>query len=634
MKKRIMAMLMTAILVIASVPFTAFAEEMPAEVLGGEVMEAVAAEAAEAEAIPAAAGEEAVVVEETDEETDTLLVGTVDISTWEKLNAAIAATPGSRATPAETATTFTLTKELKATDTDGSLIIGDGKNIILDLNGYSLDRCLTGKEAVANGTVIYVKYGASLTLKGEGGVVTGGNTTSGGGGIYVVSHGNLTMKDVWITGNKATYSGGIYCEAGSEFHMEGGRINGNTIILNSNTDYGAGVFFQGSPTTAGQMFVGGDAIIINNKKIVNGVERIENVFTPVKLTIGNGTNGAPVPVETMSVGITFGSLSKGQKVQFTNNASSGDEKYFKPDNGALKVAYNSEDGGYLELQYPKLTIDSDKSTYNVGEQIKLTFKTNFVDAGTEIIVTDGTGTMKVSVKEDGTAAITVNAVTAGSFNYKAFIEDTELEDNVFVTVKANAGHTVTFETNGGTPVPEKQQVIENGKAARPQKDPAKDGYEFAGWYADEGCTNPYKFNEPVTSDIKIFAKWTKKPGPKPDPTPSSDDSEPLFTGNWGNPVKNGRWTQDANGIWSYTSTETFRNTWGYIANPYAQEGQHQADWFLFDQYGHMLIGWQLKNGKWYYLNPTKDGTLGACLLGPGKTPDGYEIDASGAWTGR
>ena len=123
-------------------------------------------------------------------------------------------------------------------------------------------------------------------------------------------------------------------------------------------------------------------------------------------------------------------------------------------------------------------------------------------------------------------------------------------------------------------------------------------------------------------------------GPKPDPTPSSDDSEPLFTGNWGNPVKNGRWTQDANGIWSYTSTETFRNTWGYIANPYAQEGQHQADWFLFDQYGHMLIGWQLKNGKWYYLNPTKDGTLGACLLGPGKTPDGYEIDASGAWTGR
>ena len=48
----------------------------------------------------------------------------------------------------------------------------------------------------------------------------------------------------------------------------------------------------------------------------------------------------------------------------------------------------------------------------------------------------------------------------------------------------------------------------------------------------------------------------------------------------------------------------------------------------------MLTGWQFISGKWYYLNPSKDGTLGACLIGPGKTPDGYEIDAGGAWTGR
>ena len=123
-------------------------------------------------------------------------------------------------------------------------------------------------------------------------------------------------------------------------------------------------------------------------------------------------------------------------------------------------------------------------------------------------------------------------------------------------------------------------------------------------------------------------------GPKPDPTPSSDDSEPLFTGTWNNPVKNGAWKQDANGIWSYTTTQVFRNTWGYIENPYAGAGQNKADWFLFDQYGHMLTGWQFINGKWYYLNPTKDGTLGACFIGPGKTPDGWEIDETGAWTGR
>ena len=111
---------------------------------------------------------------------------------------------------------------------------------------------------------------------------------------------------------------------------------------------------------------------------------------------------------------------------------------------------------------------------------------------------------------------------------------------------------------------------------------------------------------------------------------SSEKSEPLFTGTWNNPVKGGAWTQDAHGIWHYATSQTFRNTWGYIFNPYAKEGQHTSDWFWFDAKGNMLTGWQFINGKWYYLNPNKDGTLGACQLG-GVTPDGWTVDESGAW---
>lgn len=111
---------------------------------------------------------------------------------------------------------------------------------------------------------------------------------------------------------------------------------------------------------------------------------------------------------------------------------------------------------------------------------------------------------------------------------------------------------------------------------------------------------------------------------------SSEKSEPLFTGTWNNPVKGGAWTQDTHGIWHYATSQTFRNTWGYIFNPYAKEGQHTSDWFWFDAKGNMLTGWQFINGKWYYLNPNKDGTLGACQLG-GVTPDGWTVDANGAW---
>ena len=130
---------------------------------------------------------------------------------------------------------------------------------------------------------------------------------------------------------------------------------------------------------------------------------------------------------------------------------------------------------------------------------------------------------------------------------------------------------------------------------------------------------------------KITVRAASSPTPVYADTDRSDTSEsPLYTGTWNEPVKNGTWSQDAHGVWHYTSSEIFRNTWGYIVNPYAKEGQHTADWFWFDRQGNMLTGWQFINGKWYYLNPTKDGTLGACQLG-GVTPDGWTVDANGAW---
>ena len=51
----------------------------------------------------------------------------------------------------------------------------------------------------------------------------------------------------------------------------------------------------------------------------------------------------------------------------------------------------------------------------------------------------------------------------------------------------------------------------------------------------------------------------------------------------------------------------------------------------------MMTGWQWIKGsdgitRCYYLNPVSDNTLGACFMGPGTTPDGYTVDASGAWT--
>ena len=477
MKKRMMTMLMTAILVIASIPFTAFAEEMPAEVLGGEVMEAVAAEAAEAEAIPAAAGEEA---EAAEPAADAELLGAdpVTVKNYQELKDAA----GKAVEGVET----TIVLEDSIEDMTSSLAIDAGRIIILDLHGYSLNRGLAEKEAQADGNVITLNYGASLTLRDSvgGGMVTGGNSIGGGGGIYVGPRATFTMEGGWIFGNKTkSYGAGVYVVSGTEAEvvLKSGKVIGNESYV-SDKYSGAGVHFMGNVGSGGRLYVGGDAVVGNNVRIKDGEKITSNAWLADKLTIGTGENDVPKPTKDMSIGVAFTSAPQpGQEVQFTENASSGDEQYFIPDNGELKVAYNS--AGYLTLQKPALSMKSDKTTYNIGEQIKLTFEAKFVEKGKKIVVTEGPkNTWKVPVKDDGTAAITVNAVTAGSFNYKASVEDTELSANVWVTVTdaPKTYHTVKFNTFGGTPVPETQAVLENGKAARPQKDPAKDGYEFAG----------------------------------------------------------------------------------------------------------------------------------------------------------
>ena len=38
--------------------------------------------------------------------------------------------------------------------------------------------------------------------------------------------------------------------------------------------------------------------------------------------------------------------------------------------------------------------------------------------------------------------------------------------------------------------------------------PQAEGYTFGGWYKEAGCTNAWDFDEAVTSDVTLYAKWT------------------------------------------------------------------------------------------------------------------------------
>ena len=140
------------------------------------------------------------------------------------------------------ATFIELSCDITATPGDGPLTIPSGMTLVIDLNGFTLDRALT--EPTADGSVIKVASGGMLTLRdsADTGMVTGGNTTGNGGGVCVESGGALTLTNtVHICYNQAAGNGGgVYVNNGSL------RISTSVISENICGGNGGGVYAEGS----------------------------------------------------------------------------------------------------------------------------------------------------------------------------------------------------------------------------------------------------------------------------------------------------------------------------------------------------------------------------------------------------
>ena len=67
-------------------------------------------------------------------------------------------------------------------------------------------------------------------------------------------------------------------------------------------------------------------------------------------------------------------------------------------------------------------------------------------------------------------------------------------------------YTVSFETDGGTPVPSTKKIEEGSIASAPNINPTKVGYAFVYWYL-EGSTTAYNFQSPIKNDLILHAKW-------------------------------------------------------------------------------------------------------------------------------
>ncbi len=92
-------------------------------------------------------------------------------------------------------------------------------------------------------------------------------------------------------------------------------------------------------------------------------------------------------------------------------------------------------------------------------------------------------------------------------NATAYDFNTPVTENITLTAKWNINkYTVTFNTDGGTPVPPAQEV-EYGLTATEPAAPKKTGYTFDGWYLGD---EKYDFSAAVEQNITLTAKWEAK----------------------------------------------------------------------------------------------------------------------------
>lgn len=75
-------------------------------------------------------------------------------------------------------------------------------------------------------------------------------------------------------------------------------------------------------------------------------------------------------------------------------------------------------------------------------------------------------------------------------------------------------YTVKFNTTGGSKISSKQ-VWPGEAVSKPAKNPTRKGYLFAGWYKGKGGKTKWIFNNKITKNTTIYAKWTKVKVAKP-----------------------------------------------------------------------------------------------------------------------
>ena len=357
----------------------------------------------------------------------------------------------------------------------GGVIYGDAGRSIINPCGIKI---LKGKLEMYGGSIVGIRnvYNANgggvyvsdqCTFNMYGGSIKGCYVFSDGGGVYVAAGGTFTMSgSSAITNCKGSRGGAVY-NAGTFTMRDNSHIA--DCIYNSSIASGGGVHNKGTFTVEGGSITGS----VNDH---NREQSSDDICNENKLDVSEGI--------TISCNVNVGYGGTISKGTFTGRV------WIFWEGTILGGTFTNEvinyEGTIKAGEFTGEVTNTSGGTISGG-----TFDKNVAN---ESGATISGGTFNENVTNKTNATLNGGIFYGGVTNDGGKIED-------------GAYETVTFNSDGGTPV-EEAKVLRGQKVAKPTDDPTKSGYTFIGWEDADGA---YDFSKSVTAPLTLTAKWEKVP---------------------------------------------------------------------------------------------------------------------------
>ena len=249
-------------------------------------------------------------------------------------------------------------------------------------------------------------------------------------------------------------------------------------------------------------------VIVDSGKVTvdNSVDSsIKNSVDGAEATGASCSNLADIAVDNREEGkeVTI-SLDAKVKAEANVEEATKDALISKVENAFPGIESANVTKEFLDIQIKKQVASDDETTISeTGTPLEICIQYSDLSGksplifryhGTSATVFNKLATRPTSDYKDGTFYVAGNYIYLYSKYYSDYV------------IAYASGHTVTFNSNGGsevTPI-----VVANGGTIATLPTPSKSGYKFGGWYSDAGLTTPFTTDTTVTADVTLYAKWT------------------------------------------------------------------------------------------------------------------------------